>query len=88
MLVLVFAICDWSFFVFMRGFLVSVCHPGRLITSNKIPVVHGIVIRLADGCIDIYQLLTETIFIVPNSLLPYNLEENGFMNEYYEHPRV
>ena len=50
--------------------------------------IHAIVIRLENGCIGIYQLLTETIFIVPNSLLPFNLEENGFMNEYYEHPRV
>ena len=47
-----------------------------------------IVIRLSDGCIGIYQLLTATICIVPNSLLPFNLEENGFMKEYYEHPRV
>ena len=39
MLVLVLAICDWSFcFVLMRRFLVSVCHPGRLITSNETPV--------------------------------------------------
>ena len=43
--------------------------------------VHAIVIRWADGCIGIYQLLTATIFIVPNSLLPFNLEGNGFMNE-------
>ena len=50
--------------------------------------VHTIAICLDDGCIGIYQLLTATIFIVPNSLLPFNLEENGFMNEYYEHPRV
>ena len=47
-----------------------------------------IVIRRAYGCIGIYQLLIATIFIVPNSLLPFKLEENGFMNEYYEHPRV
>ena len=45
--------------------------------------VHKIVIRLASGCISIYQLLIETIFILPNSLLPFNLEENSFMNEYY-----
>ena len=45
-----------------------------------------IVIRLADSCIGIYQLLTATIFIVPNSFLPFNLEENGFMNEYYKNP--
>ena len=38
MLVLVFAICNWSFFCLMRRFLVSICHPGRLITSNKTPV--------------------------------------------------
>ena len=50
--------------------------------------VHTIVIRLADGCIGIYQLLTATIFIVTNSLLPFNIEENGFMNEYYERPRI
>ena len=37
MLVLVFAICDWSFF-FLRRFSVSVCHQCRLITSNKTPV--------------------------------------------------
>ena len=49
-------------------------------------LVQTIFIRLADGCIGIYQLLTATIFIVPNSLLPFNLEENGFMNEYYDHP--
>ena len=48
--------------------------------------VHAIVISLADGCIGIYQLLTATIFIVTNSLLPFNLEGHGFMNEYYEHP--
>ena len=50
--------------------------------------VHTIVISLADGCIGIYQLLTATIFIVTNSLFPFNLEENGFMNNYHEHPRV
>ena len=50
--------------------------------------IHTIVIRLANDCIGIYQLLTATIFIVHNSLLPFNLEENGFMNEYYKHPRV
>ena len=50
--------------------------------------MHEIVICWADGCIGIYQLLTATIFIVSNSLLPLNLEENGFMNEYYEHTRV
>ena len=49
---------------------------------------HVIVISLADGCIGIYQLLKTTILIAPNSLLPFNLEENGYMNEYYEHPRV
>ena len=36
MLVLVFAICDWSFF--MQRFSVSVCHPRQLITSNETPV--------------------------------------------------
>ena len=36
--------------------------------------VHTIVIRLADGCIGIYQLLTATIFIVPNSLLSFNVD--------------
>ena len=50
--------------------------------------VHAIVIRLAGECIGIYQLLTATIFIVINSLLTFNLEENGFMNEYYDNPRV
>ena len=50
--------------------------------------IHAIVISLADGWISIYQLFTENIFIIPNSLLPFNLEENGFMNEYYKHPIV
>ena len=50
--------------------------------------VHIIVIRLSYGCIGIYQLLKATIFIVPNSLLPFYLEENGIMNDYYKHPRV
>ena len=50
--------------------------------------VHTIVIRLADGFIGIYQLLIATIFIVPNSLFPFKLEENSLMNDYYEHPRV
>ena len=59
-------------------------HTCNLLESH----VHAIVIRQDDGCIGIYQLLTATIFIVPNSLLPFNLEENGFMNKYYEHPRV
>ena len=39
--------------------------------------VHAIVIRLEDGCIGIYQLLTAAISIVPNSLLPFNIEENS-----------
>ena len=38
--------------------------------------IHAIVIRWDDGCIGIHQLLTATLFIVPNSLLPFNLEEN------------
>ena len=50
--------------------------------------IHVIIILQADVCISIYQLLTGTIFIVSNSLLPFNIEETGFMNEYYEHPRV
>ena len=50
--------------------------------------VHAIVIRWVDGCIGIYQLLTATILIAPNSLLPFNLEENVFINEQYKHSRV
>ena len=41
--------------------------------------IHVIVIHSSDGCIGIYHLLTATLFIVHNSLLPFNLEENGFM---------
>ena len=43
--------------------------------------VHETVTHWDNGCIGIYQLLTSTLFIVPNSLLSFNLEENGFMNE-------
>ena len=41
--------------------------------------VHETIINRDNGCIGIYQLLTSTIFIVPNSLLSLNIEENGFM---------
>ena len=40
--------------------------------------VHATVIRWDDGCIGSYQLLTATLFIVTNSLLYFNIEENGF----------